>query len=88
MTGKSSHPTPTWQPSDDEQLSRRLGAAELRERPTSAFAFPRQRNESLSSASHVRNDLSRFEQVTEASDADHALAFEISGAPRRTSTSS
>jgi hypothetical protein len=76
MTGKSGHPTPTWQPPpDDEQLSRRLDAAELRELPTSAFAFPRQRNEPLGSASRVRNALSRFDQVTEASDADRALAF-------------
>jgi hypothetical protein len=53
MTGKSGHPTPTWQPPDDEQLSHRLDAAELRELPASAFAFPWQRNEPLSSASHI-----------------------------------
>jgi hypothetical protein len=45
-------------------------------RPDSAYAFPQQRNEPLSSASHVRNALRRFDQVTEVGDADRALAFE------------
>lgn len=34
------------------------------------------RKEPLSSASHVRSALSRFDQVTGVSDADRALAFE------------
>lgn len=71
------HPEPTWRPPpEDAQLSGRLDAAELRELPDSAFAFPRQRKEPLSSASHVRTALGRFDQVADVSDADRALAFE------------
>jgi hypothetical protein len=51
-------------------------AAERNDLPASAFAFPRLRKEPLTSASHVRNALSRFDQVMDASDADRALAFE------------
>lgn len=77
MTDTSQHPAPTWRPPPGgEQLSGQLDAAELNELPDSAFAFPRQRKEPLSSASHVRNALARFDQVADASDADRALAFE------------
>jgi hypothetical protein len=43
--------------------------------PESAFAFPRQRKEPLTDASHVRNALARFDQVQDVSDADRDLAF-------------
>jgi hypothetical protein len=43
--------------------------------PESAFAFPRQRKEPLTDASHVRNALARFDQVQGVSDADRDLAF-------------
>ncbi len=77
MTDEARHPVPTWRPPpEDEQLSGRLDAAQLSDLPESAFAFPRQRKEPLSSASHVRTALSRFDQVADASDADRALAFE------------
>jgi hypothetical protein len=78
MTDKSSstRPEPTWQPPpQDEQLSGDLDAAERRELPASAYAFPQQRKEPLSSASHVRNALARFDQVDDVSDAERALAF-------------
>jgi len=76
MTEKSQLPAPTWQPPPEtEQFSGKLDAAERNELPASAFAFPRQRKEPMSSASHVRTALSRFDQVTGASDADRALAF-------------
>jgi hypothetical protein len=38
--------------------------------------IPRQRKEPLTSASHVRSALSRFDQVQDVTDADRALAFE------------
>ncbi len=70
-------PEPTWQPPpDSEQSGGELDAAERADLPDSAYAFPRQRKEPLSSASHVRTALSRFDQVTDVSDADRALAFE------------
>ncbi len=41
-----------------------LNRRQRRELPDSAYAFPRQRKEPLSSASHVRTALSRFDQVS------------------------
>ncbi len=43
--------------------------------PDSVFAFPKQRKEPLIDASHVRNALSRFDQVDDVTDADRDLAF-------------
>jgi hypothetical protein len=43
--------------------------------PDSVFAFPKQRKEPLTDASHVRNAIARFDQVTAVSDADRGLAF-------------
>ncbi len=43
--------------------------------PDSVFAFPKQRKEPLTDARHVRNAVARFDQVTDASDADRQLAF-------------
>jgi hypothetical protein len=43
--------------------------------PDSVYAFPKQRKEPLTDASHVRNALARFDQVTDVSDADRELAF-------------
>ncbi|HEX3090518.1 MAG TPA: DUF6582 domain-containing protein [Ilumatobacteraceae bacterium] len=43
--------------------------------PDSVFAFPKQRKEPLIDASHVRNALSRFDQVEDVSDADRDQAF-------------
>jgi uncharacterized protein DUF6582 len=45
------------------------------ELPDSAYAFPKQRKEPLTDASHVRNALARFDQVQDVSDADRELAF-------------
>jgi hypothetical protein len=44
--------------------------------PDSVFAFPKQRKEPLTDASHVRNAVARFDQVVNVSDADRELAFE------------
>ena len=77
MPEETRDPAPTWQPpSDSEQSGGDLDAAERNELPDSAYAFPRQRKEPLSSASHVRSALNRFDQVAGVSDADRALAFE------------
>src|SRR5580658_8507411 len=43
--------------------------------PDSVFAFPNQRKEPLTDASHVRNAVARFDQVIDVSDADRAIAF-------------
>jgi len=43
--------------------------------PDSAYAFPKQRKEPLTDASHVRNALARFDQVTGVSDEERDLAF-------------
>jgi hypothetical protein len=43
--------------------------------PASVYAFPKQRKEPLTDARHVRNAVARFDQVTDASEADRALAF-------------
>jgi hypothetical protein len=43
--------------------------------PDSAYAFPKQRKEPLTDASHVRTALARFDQVQDVSDDDRDLAF-------------
>ena len=51
---------------------------ELTERsdlPDSVFAFPEQRKEPMTDASHVRNAIARFDQTIGVSDEDRELAF-------------
>src|ERR1700739_1150492 len=43
--------------------------------PDSVFAFPKQRKEPLTDASHVRNSIARFDQVIGVSDEDRGLGF-------------
>ena len=43
--------------------------------PSSVYAFPKQRKEPLTDASHVRNALARFDQVEGVSDEDREQAF-------------
>ena len=43
--------------------------------PDTVFAFPEQRKEPLTDASHVRNALARFDQVEDVSDDDRDQAF-------------
>ena len=43
--------------------------------PESAYAFPKQRKEPVTDASHVKAALARFDQVEGVSDADRDLAF-------------
>ena len=62
----------TWKPHPE---SGKLSTDEREALPDSAFAFPKQRKEPLTDASHVRNALARFDQVEGVSDADRDLAF-------------
>jgi hypothetical protein len=60
----------TWRP--HEKHGRLTEQGDL---PDSVFAFPGQRKEPLTDASHVRAAVARFDQVIGVSDADRALAF-------------
>jgi hypothetical protein len=60
----------TWAP--HEKRGRLTAKADL---PHTVFAFPKQRKEPLTDARHVRNAVARFDQVTDVSDEDRALAF-------------
>ena len=60
----------TWKPHEKH--------GELTERsdlPDSVFAFPKQRKEPMTDASHVRNAIARFDQTIGVSDQDRELAF-------------
>jgi hypothetical protein len=62
----------TWKP---HTVHGELSTEKKNDLPKSVFAFPKQRKEPLTDASHVRNALARFDQVTEVSDKDRELAF-------------
>ena len=62
----------TWKPHTRHGT---LDAADRDQLPDSVYAFPKQRKEPLTDASHVRNALARFDQVQDVSDADRDLAF-------------
>ena len=63
-------PEATWKP--HQKQGRLTTQSDL---PDSVYAFPKQRKEPLTDAEHVRNAVARFDQVTDVSDADRALAF-------------
>jgi Family of unknown function (DUF6582) len=61
---------PTWKPhAEHGDLTTRSDL------PDSLFAFPRERKEPLTDASHVRNAIARFDQVTDVSDDEREQAF-------------
>jgi hypothetical protein len=61
---------PTWEPHEKHGvLSTRSDL------PDSVFAFPKERKEPLTDASHVRDAIARFDQVIDVSDEDRELAF-------------
>jgi hypothetical protein len=60
----------TWKP--HEKHGDLTGRSDL---PDSVFAFPKERKEPLTDASHVRNAIARFDQTEGVSDADRDLAF-------------
>lgn len=62
----------TWKPVKEDG---KLSTAEKNDLPESAFAFPKQRKEPLTNASHVRNAIARFDQVEDVSDEDRELAW-------------
>lgn len=60
----------TWKPHEKH--------GELTERgdlPASVYAFPKERKEPMTDASHVRNAVARFDQVRGVSDDERAVAF-------------
>ena len=61
----------TWKP-EDGASSAPDHRAEL---PASAYAFPKQRKEPMTDASHVRNAVARFDQVKDVTDAERDQAF-------------
>jgi len=63
---------PIWKPHTEHG---ELTSQDRDDLPDTAFAFPKQRKEPLTDASHVRNALARFDQVQDVSDADRDLAF-------------
>ena len=62
----------TWKPATTHG---ELNTKEKNDLPESVFAFPRQRKEPLTDASHIQNALARFDQVKGVSDEDRDLAF-------------
>jgi hypothetical protein len=61
-----------------------LDAADRNAMPDSEYAFPKQRKEPLSDASHVRNAIARFDQVQDVTDEERREAFDrIQRAARR-----
>ncbi len=63
---------PTWKPHTEHG---NLDDKDREKLPDSAYAFPKQRKEPITDASHVKNALARFDQVHDVSDADRDLAF-------------
>jgi len=60
----------TWKPHEKH--------GELTERgdlPNSVFAYPKERKEPMTDASHVRNAIARFDQVEGVPDSERELAF-------------
>ncbi len=62
----------TWTPHEEHG---ELSTKEKNDLPESVFAFPKQRKEPLTDASHVKNALARFDQVKDVSDEDRDQAF-------------
>ena len=62
----------TWKPHAEHG---KLSAEDRRELPESVYAFPKQRKEPMTDASHVRDAMARFDQVEGASDPDRDQAF-------------
>ncbi len=66
-------PKPTWKPHTEHGD---LDTKDRKDLPDSAYAFPKQRKEPITDASHVKNALARFDQVHGVSEEDRDLAFE------------
>jgi hypothetical protein len=55
--------------------TRGLSTAEQDKLPSNVFAFPKERKEPLTDARHVRNSISRFDQVEGITDAEKDAAW-------------
>jgi hypothetical protein len=62
----------TWEPHTEHGD---LSSKDKKDLPDSVFAFPKERKEPITDASHVRNALARFDQVKGVSDEERDLAF-------------
>jgi pyruvate/2-oxoglutarate dehydrogenase complex dihydrolipoamide acyltransferase (E2) component len=60
----------TWKP--HEKSGKLTARGDL---PASVFAYPKERKEPMTNASHVRNAVARFDQVTGVSSSERELAF-------------
>ena len=56
-------------------MTKQLDAEDRNSLPESTFAFPRERKEPLTDASHVRNAIARFDQVRDVTDQERDEAF-------------
>lgn len=63
----------TWEPPKTEHG--KLSSKDEKELPDSAYAFPKERKEPMTDASHVQNALARFDQVKGVSDKERDVAF-------------
>lgn len=62
----------TWKPHDEHG---KLSSKDKKDLPDSAYAFPKERKEPMTDASHVQNALARFDQVKGVSDDERDVAF-------------
>jgi len=62
----------TWKPHPEHG---ELSTKDRNDLPESVYAFPKQRKEPLTDASHVQNALARFDQVKGVTDKERELAF-------------
>ncbi len=62
----------TWKPHTEHG---KLSSEDRKELPSSAYAFPKERKEPMTDASHVRNAMARFDQVKGVSDEEREQAF-------------
>ncbi len=64
----------TWEPPRNPPRGK-LTEKEQEKLPDSAFAFPKERKEPITDASHVKDALARFDQVHGVSDEERDVAF-------------
>ncbi len=64
----------TWEPPKSPPHGK-LSEKDQDEMPASAFAFPKERKEPITDASHVKDALARFDQVKGVSDEERDVAF-------------
>ncbi len=62
----------TWKPHEEHG---KLDSKDRNSLPDTVFAFPKERKEPLTDASHVRNAIARFDQTAGVSDKEREQAF-------------